>query len=79
MFETPGDRKAEAMSRFAGAAADETCPPVRYGPNAVVRGRPRAAMCTLFATVNLRIGVVRGPIATAVGTPERWNVVRWKV
>lgn len=79
MFETPGDRKAEAMSRFAGAAVDETCTPSRYGPHGVARGRPRAAMCTLFAAVNLGIGAVRSSIAKSVGTPERWNVVRWIV
>ena len=50
------------MSRFAAAAVDEPLTPVRYGPHGVVRGRLGAAMCTLFATVNLGIGAVRGPI-----------------
>ena len=68
LFKTSGDRKAEAVRRFAGAAADETCTPVRYGPHGAVRGRPRAAMCPLFSAVNQGIGAVRGPIAPAVGT-----------
>ena len=73
LFKTSGNKKAEAVRHFAAAAPDEPFTPVRYRPHGAVRSRPRAAMCTLFAAVNLGIGAVRGPIAPVGGTIDLYQ------